>query len=170
MVMKNTDRLEEFVREHRNEFDPLEPSPELWSQIEKNTAKGKVIKLRKNLFRVTAAAAVIVLLVTAVNLTFLRNNKFSRSADPEISDLLDTERYYAQKVNGKLKEIQKCYATYPDIKNEVETDLMELETMYNTLKNDLRENVSNKSVIEAMIENNRFRLKLVDSVLEQVEC
>ena len=42
--------------------------------------------------------------------------------------------------------------------------------MYNELKGDLKENISNKAVIEAMIDNNRTRLKLVDEVLEQINC
>jgi len=38
------------------------------------------------------------------------------------------------------------------------------------LKTNLKDNVSNKAVIEAMIENNRYRLKLVNDVLEQINC
>jgi len=85
-------------------------------------------------------------------------------------ELIEAETFYAQQVNGKLKEIRKCYYTFPELKEEIETDLIELEEMYNILKVDLKENVSKKAVIEAMIENNRFRLKLVDQVLEQINC
>jgi len=42
--------------------------------------------------------------------------------------------------------------------------------MYRSLKSDLKENISNKEVIEAMIENNRNRMKLVDDVLAQINC
>jgi ubiquitin C-terminal hydrolase len=52
----------------------------------------------------------------------------------------------------------------------VEADLKELQEMYDTLKTDLNENISKKEVIEAMIENNRYRLKVVDEVLEQINC
>jgi len=69
-----------------------------------------------------------------------------------------------------LKEIRKCYYTYPELEDEIETDLSELESMYKVLKTDLEENISNRSVIEAMIENNRYRLKLCDDVLEQINC
>ena len=57
-----------------------------------------------------------------------------------------------------------------ELKEEIETDLTELEDMYKILKTDLKENISNKSVIEAMIKNNRFRLKLCNDVLEQINC
>jgi len=83
---------------------------------------------------------------------------------------MEAEAFYAQEVSGKLAEIQKCYKVYPELKSEIEGDLNELEAMYMSLKKDLRENVSNKEVIEAMIENNRYRMKLVEDVLEQINC
>lgn len=83
---------------------------------------------------------------------------------------MEAEAFYAQEVSGKLAEIQKCYQVYPELKTEIEGDLNELESMYLSLKNDLKENISNKEVIEAMIENNRNRMKLVDDVLEQINC
>jgi hypothetical protein len=90
--------------------------------------------------------------------------------DPELQELIEAEAYYASQVNGKLEEIRKCYDTFPEIKDEVESDLIELQEMYNSLKTDLNENISKKAVIEAMIENNRYRLKMVDQVLDQINC
>jgi len=169
--MKNTDRLEEFVRTHREEFDTFEPSPGLWGEIKERSRKAKIRKTRFLLVRVAAVVAVVtVTAIFAINSIFFHADGMARITDPELKELLETERYYAQKVNIKLSEIRKCYNTFPDIKYDVENDLNELETMYNVLKNDLRDNISNKPVIEAMIENNRFRLKLVDSVLEQIKC
>jgi hypothetical protein len=69
-----------------------------------------------------------------------------------------------------MDEIRKCYATFPEIKEDVEMDLSELQEMYDVLKTDLKDNFSKKAVIEAMIENNRYRLKMVDQVLEQINC
>jgi hypothetical protein len=169
--MKNSDRLEEFVKSHRDEFDHLEPSALVWNKIQRNQKKEKNIFIRGNFIRVAAILAVV-----AISTVILVNNKFfnadgmARITDPELKKLMETEQFYAQKVSGKLEEIRKCYTTFPDIKDEVETDLTELESMYNILKTDLKENISNKPVIEAMIENNRFRLKLVDAVLGQIKC
>lgn len=170
MVMKNIDRLEDFVKTNREKFDNLEPSPEVWGKIQGNVDKVKKIRLQTYIVRVAAIIAIVAVSAILINNTLFRYSRVSSTSDPEINELLDTEKYYAQKVNGKLKEIRKCYATFPDIKDEVETDLNELESMYNSLKNDLKDNISNKTVIEAMIENNRNRLELVDSILEQVEC
>ena len=167
--MKNTDRLEEFVKANRDDFDYLEPSPEVWEKIKKNSGK-KVVRMNRYLLRIAAVVAVVAISAIFVNQTFIKNAGYGKITDPEINELLNTEKYYASQVNGKLEEIRKCYTTFPEIKNEVETDLNELESMYKNLKEDLKDNISNKAVIEAMIENNRYRLKLVDSVLDQIKC
>lgn len=167
-----TNRLDEFIKANREEFDQLEPSPKVWESISNNSKKHRILHLNKVLLRV---AAVVVFVIFA-SVLIVKTNIFSpeRSAqnvnDPELRELIEAEAYYAQQVNGKLKEIRKCYYTNPELKNEVETDLNELQDMYNTLKLDLKDNISQKTVIEAMIENNRFRLKLVDDVLEQIKC
>lgn len=171
MNMK-TDRLEDFIKNNREDFDQLEPSKKVWENISAKSGKTKVRHLNTYLIRI---AAVIVLAVIFTITLFKTNiiapgNLTGETNDPEMQELIEAEAFYAQQVNGKLKEIRKCYYTYPELKEEIETDLSELEDMYKVLKGDLKENISNKAVIEAMIDNNRNRLKLVDEVLEQINC
>jgi hypothetical protein len=167
-----TDGLEEFIKINREEFDQLEPSAKVWQNISEATRKPKVVRLNTYFTRAAAVAAILV----ATSVIVVKTNLFSSGShtakveDPELRELIEAEAFYAHQVDGKLKEIQKCYYTFPELKEDIESDLDELETMYNELKGDLQENISNKAVIEAMIENNRNRLKLVDEVLEQINC
>ncbi len=167
-----TNRLEEFVKANREEFDGLEPSKNVWENISKNTGRHKPIRLNRMFLRIAAVFVfVIVSSVILLKSNILNpGNIAQNNNDPELRELIEAEAYYAQQVDGRLKEIQKCYYTNPELKQEIETDLNELQDMYNTLKLDLKENISQKMVIEAMIENNRIRLKLVDDVLEQIKC
>ena len=167
-----TNRLDEFIKSNRAEFDHMEPSRKVWDNISKNSKKRKVFQLNRALLRVAAVLVIVIIssvLLLKTNIIFPERSA-QNSSDPEIRELIEAEAYYAQQVDGKLKEIQKCYYTNPELKQEIETDLNELQEMYNTLKLDLKENISQKMVIEAMIENNRIRLKLVDDVLEQIKC
>ncbi len=168
------DRLESFVNENRHEFERMEPSDQLWDTISNRLEEKPKQRIRKlHRMRVAAVIAVVVLGSALVYQSNVLNNKptvLAEPVDPEIQDLMEAEAYYAQEVSGRMAEIQKCYKVNPELKSEIEGDLNELETMYRSLKNDLKENMSNKQVIEAMIENNRFRLKLVDDVLEQINC
>ena len=165
------DRLEEFVKANRDDFDFREPSPELWKKISEKSKPQKVVPFRRYMIRI--AAVLIAAIVSSVLLWqsgIISSERMAKNTDPEILELMEAEAFYSHQVDRKLKEIRKCYYTYPELKDDVENDLDELEDMYKVLKSDLKENISNKSVIEAMIENNRFRLKLCDDVLEQINC
>ena len=58
------DRLENFVRDHNNEFDIFEPGDELWKGIEKKMDKGKTHRITFYLSRAAAVAAIFVLSFT----------------------------------------------------------------------------------------------------------
>lgn len=169
-----TDKLESFVNENRHEFDHLEPSDKMWDAISNRLNEKPKQRIRKYTWMKVAAVVAVIMLGSAVVyqsiLTDQKKTANAIQADPEIQELMEAEVFYAQEVSGKMAEIQKCYKAYPELKSEIEGDLNELEAMYLLLKKDLRENISNKEVIEAMIENNRNRMKLVDEVLEQINC
>ena len=167
-----TNNLEDFIKANREEFDQLEPPAKVWENI--SGTKGKPKMVRMNTYLIRAAAVIAIAAITSAILwqtNILGPGDFAlNTTDPELQELIEAEAFYAHQVDSRLKEIQKCYYTFPELKEEVETDLNELEDMYKVLKTDLKENISNKVVIEAMIENNRYRLKLVDDVLEQINC
>jgi len=166
-----SDRLEQFVSENRHEFDRMEPSDKIWDSISKQLDKKS--KRRMSWMKIAAIVALISLIPAIVyQVRFSEQKQISKAVqiDPEVQELMEAEAFYAQEVSGKLAEIQKCYTVYPELKGEIDGDLKELDTMYRSLKSDLKENISNKEVIEAMIENNRNRMKLVDDVLAQINC
>jgi len=168
------DRLESFVNENRHEFDQLEPSDRMWEAISGQLNEKPKPKIRKFSWMKIAAVLVLALAIPSViyQVKFSDQKQSAKAVqvDPEVQELIEAEAFYAVEVSGKLAEIQKCYKVHPELKMEIEGDLNELESMYISLKSDLKENISNKEVIEAMIENNRNRMKLVDDVLEQINC
>jgi hypothetical protein len=164
-------KLEDFMRDNRDDFDSELPSLDLWDKIEsklekKEKGKHKFLKI---------ASAVAAVLILAIVGTFMLKpqpeiNRYANISDPELKNLLETEAFYAQKVSLKVGEIQKCYKIHPELKMDIENDLNELDTMYRELEKDLDDNLYNREVIEAMIQNNRFRLEMVDRVLNQINC
>lgn len=166
----HTDRLEEFIKTNREAFDQLEPSEKVWKKISNPKHKPRI--MINYFLRVAAVVTIAVVFTVVITKTSLFNSEDSvvQSEDTELQELIEAEAFYASQVNQKMDEIRKCYDTFPEIKEEVETDLTELQEMYDVLKVDLKDNISKKEVIEAMIENNRFRLKMVDQVLEQINC
>jgi len=167
-----TDRLEEFIKANREAFDQLEPSEKVWENISKPKIKTHKISMINYFLRVAAVITIAVVFTVVITKTslFKQEEIAVQTEDPELRELVEAEAFYASQVNEKMDEIRKCYDTFPEIKEEVETDLTELQEMYDVLKIDLKDNISKKAVIEAMIENNRFRLKMVDQVLDQINC
>jgi len=161
------DRLEEFVRSHRSEFDVLEPRPELWKNIEKSINRKKT-DWRFYLSR----AAVIVFLIGATLVgqrVWMNRGKdiSAEKADIEINipELKEAEMYYNGMINAKLNEVKPRLSGYPSLEEELENDLAELDSIYASLKNDLKDDIANQEVIEAMIQNYRLRIDILEDML-----
>ena len=166
--MKDKDRLEKYIEENRSQFDVYEPSTDLWEKIIISESKTK--KVYKNNL-IWKAAVVIALIATSYMGFYVFNEKvtvFTEQCSPP-SEVIEAEMYYVQQVNTKLQEVYKYASIYPDIKDEVNYDLSELDSIYIDLKNDLCDNVSNEEVIEAMIQNYRMKLEILEDILMHLQ-
>ena len=160
------DKLEQFITENRESFDNFEPNPELWKKIEKTVGK-KTIRLKTVLWR---AAAVI--LIFGASLMFHRYIDVihdSRTAEIEIPEIQEAEIYYSSLVSSKLDEIRPMLSEHPGLDEEMTADLKELDSIYFELKKDLKDNVANQDVIEAMIQNYRLRLTILEDILKELK-
>ena len=165
-------KLEDFVKGRKGEFDSKLPSSDLWGEIESQLDENSKIKL--SFWKIAASLAAVLLLgfltTSVIKKHDIRHSGYGNISDPELVSLLETETFYARKVSLSMDEINKCYHIYPELKSDLESDLDELDGMYKELKKDLKDNIYNREVIEAMIQNNRIRLKMVDRVLNQINC
>ena len=153
-------KLEDFMRDNRDDFDSELPSHDLWNNIESKLEKKEKGK-HKFLKIASAVAAVLILALIGTYMLRPQSDSYSKYAnvsDPELKNLLETEDFYAKKVSSKMDEIQNCYKIHPELKMDIENDLNELDNMYRELQKDLDDNLYNREVIEAMIQNNRYRL------------
>ena len=169
-----SDRLEEFVKQNREQFDLREPDPSIWLKINTGSQTGSkaVAQKRQPLrwLRIAAAVAMIFAGSTA-GIYFLTGNR--AEADRYSSDLyqeiIETEQYYSQMVSDRYNELQPFLASNPAAKEMLSTDLEELDEVYGELKEDLKDNASNPEVIEAMILNYRVKLEILEELLIQLK-
>jgi chromosome segregation ATPase len=82
-------------------------------------------------------------------------------------ELAETEKYYSGLIQTKLKELQGTLSSYPELKDGLHKDLAELDSVYRDLKKDLKDNVSNEEVVDAMIQNYRLKLKLLEQIQQE---
>jgi len=166
------DKFEEYIRKNKAEFDVREPRPELWKGIEKSISVKKAMRWR---FYLSRAAAVLLIFAASfiaqrVWINVKTNIAQKRNAvEIDIPELREAEMYYTGMINAKLEEIKPLLSKYPSLEEELETDLSELDSIYDRLKNDLKDNIANHEVIEAMIQNYRLRIAILEDLLMFLE-
>jgi hypothetical protein len=166
------DKLENFINRNREEFDYYLPSSKVWKETRKRSSS------RKLYFTVFSRVAAVLLIFAGSYLFHdlidsrrsgkLLNQDFQNIYE-QIPELKEAENYYTNMVSMKLNEIKPFFILNPEVKNLVQTDLTELDSMYNELKTDLKDNVSNDQVIEAMIQNYRLKLQLLEDLLQDLK-
>jgi hypothetical protein len=170
------DKLEKFIIDNRDGFDEFTPAPGLFNGIE--TRKPRIVTMNWNSV-MWKAAAVIGIFVGS----WLIHDWVNRSSDnaqiaateqqDESSEivkmLIEAEAFYTSQIDTKKEEFYQLTTDQPEIKNEIDYELVELDTVYAQLKQDLKDNADNEEVIEAMIQNYRIKLDILESVLAQLQ-
>lgn len=170
------DSIKKFISEHREEFDFREPDPAIWKKIEVGIRVKRELKWRV----IVTRAAVVVLIFAAsygvnelVHLLNSRNNQASEThrgrAGNTVPGLHEAEAYYTGLVNQKLDELKPIIVNCPSIKEELNFDMSELDSVYLELKADLKDNMDNQEVVEAIIENYRLKIRILEDLLSEMD-
>ena len=164
------DRLEDFVKQNREQFDLHQPDPSIWLKI--NPANAPVVRERKPVRWLRVAAAVAMIFAgSSAGIYFLAggNNKADMYSDELYTEMQETQQYYTRMVAQRYDELRPFLATDPVANEMLTADMEELDEVYEDLKEDLKDNVSNPEVIEAMILNYRVKLEILEDLLNQLK-
>ncbi|HNW97062.1 MAG TPA: hypothetical protein PKK00_01465 [Bacteroidales bacterium] len=100
-----------------------------------------------------------------------KNNVVAKPQHDDVlpAELLEATQYYTIQIN-QTRNMMIHYASYsPDIDKQVNVEFAKLDTVYKSLRNDLKDNINNSEVVEAMILNYRMRLEILENILEQLK-
>ena len=159
------DELEKFILDHKSSFNEDHPNSKIWENIDQIlTEKSKPKRSRFYLAKI--AASVLFILTVGIGIGHFMSQDSNENFYAEISqydkNFKETEIYYNQKVDNKLKALEK-YNVTPDI--------AELDNIYNELRHEF-ESVQNKNkeqLVNAMIENYKTRLDILELILSRME-
>lgn len=160
------DKLKRFVIDNREKFEVHETDLDsLWSGIDQAVKKEAAFKWG-NLLKV-AATVILIAVVGMVGLRVAYQGQISDGiALHQISpDLAETEYFYFQQIEEKISIIK---ASQGELDPQILNDLAALDSAYKDLKMDLSENIGNEEIINAMIENYRIKLMILEQILEQI--
>jgi hypothetical protein len=163
------DKLEEHIRKNREDLDRYSPPKGIWRNIRRK------IKKEKSLSRqwLSIAAMIVVILGTAV-IFFRPEYRWSSSERQKNNDditsitpqLKETETYYNNLINSLYTEAKPLLTNNPEIKKELNNDLSQLDSICTDLKKDLKDNIANQDVVEALIQNYRIKIRILEDMLK----
>lgn len=172
------DSLEQYVLGHRDEFDLHEPPADVWNRIERPKAQTRVLKIswRKLAMQAAAAAAIFVAsfyvhrwLDSSSNQQQIVIIEQQQAPEREFKitnpELREAEAFYSAEVDQKLTEFKHYAKDDPELTKEIERELQALDSIYIELSKDLEDDVSNEAVIEAMIQNYRLKVEILEEML-----
>ncbi len=163
------DEFEEHIRKNRQDLDKYIPSPEIWESIDKDLHRN-----RSHAFRWVSAAAIIIVVFTTAALFYVGENRKNYLHNKRAVDALfletdlklkETEIYYNNLINDLYSQTTIFLTGNPDVREELNNDLSQLDSIYADIKEDLKDNVANQEVIEALINNYRIRIDILENML-----
>ena len=170
------DNLEKYILNHREQFDDMEPDPAIWERIETRKAPVLRINWKDIAWKAAAAAAIFVASYFFHDYMSSRNSSpeqiFSENmedASPMAKELIEAEAYYSSMIRQKQDEIFRLTTSNPSIRHEIDMEMVDLDRVYSELKEDLKDNAHNEEVIEAMIQNYRLKLDILEEMLFQLK-
>jgi CHASE3 domain sensor protein len=163
------DRLEEHIRRNREDLDRYNAPEGLWKGIRNKLKKGKSTSRQW----LSVAAMFVAVLGTALLLfrpvfrwsvsdNQRNNDNSSMQLNPQLKE---TEAYYNNLVNSLYSEATPLLTNNPEIKEELNTDLAHLDSICIDIKKDLKDNISNQEVIEALVQNYRIKIRILEDML-----
>jgi hypothetical protein len=171
------DKLEKFVKEHRDEFDTFEPRPDLWQDISKELPQKKtprVISLSYvQLWRYAAAVALLI----AVGFVMLQYNAAKPSQkvaqiytfEKIAPQMVEVESYYTSLINEKKAQMGNYDLKALGIEDNLGQDVAVLDSSYTRLKRELLTTPNKEKIIDAMIQNLQLRMGILNEQLKTLE-
>jgi hypothetical protein len=157
------DNLENHIRNTRSELDRYEPSHEVWTRVRKKIRKtGRTVYLWLSI-----AAMLVVVLGTALTLFTINRQKGAnyRAINKTEPALKETEIYYNTMIRSLYSEAVPLMTRHPVIEKELNSGMAKLDSIYADIRKDLKDNVANQEVIEALIQNYRTKIQLLEEML-----
>ena len=164
------DEFEKYVKLNKSEFDEHKAdTSKIWNVIssELDKPKARIIPLwHSQMFKVAASVVILLGIFTIVNLNLgINKNPDNTSASIELQEI---DMYYQNMVKAQVKLVENNANISTSNKEDFLEFIYELDEEYKTLKLDLSDNLDNERVLEAIINNYKKRIELIENLLQQI--
>lgn len=162
--------FEDYIRNNRQAFETMEENLDgLWLNISPRVEKQERRELfwKRDVWRIAAAVVVFLGIAwLAVINPVSQNKKELRDMYTFSPELAEAEGYYSSMIDMKMQEINHYRG---QIDPQIFDDLKALDQAMAELEKDLQDNIDNEEVINAMIQNYRIKLEILEQIQAQFE-
>lgn len=165
------DNFEKHIRKNAHRFDGHQPDAEkMWANIAEGLRDDKVHKVtfwKSPFLRIAASVLILLGIASAVAIT-----KVTRDTDVQESyaanELTDIDQHYRGLVAYQVRLVKDHPKLSEEEKKEFLSFMDELDREYEDLRSEMRKELNNKLLLEAIIANYKKRIELIENLLEQI--
>ncbi len=170
-----SNRLEEFVKANREEFNDIEPSDDLWTRIE-TELPSYLVHQKKNeaktfsLGFVLRIAATVIVVMGVGFVLYLRNQNNNKINYASINPVYAEQRVqYTRLIANKRTELRTMAQADPELYKEFSAETTRMDSIYRKLNNDLATSPNPELVLRAMIKNLEIQTEVLNQQLNIIE-
>lgn len=157
-------RIEEVITQNREDFDTELPSEMLWNTIQFRLQK----KQQRNSWKPYLAAASVMLFISFTWL--IENTKLNEKSDNTVNNLpaevTEAQAEFTSLIEIKKNELIQRKSENPELVNDFEHQLIELQKNYYSLLPQLKDHDKKDYVLQAVIENLQLQVDILNRQLE----
>jgi len=172
-----SNNLQDFIENNREGFDDKVPSEKIWNNIDAAiTGKKKqpIILMPVVKWSIAVAAVFIIGMVIYFKLerkpsaepvivkTEVDINTIAPEEAPQMNE-------FARMIDMKQEELKTLAKEQPQLYQKFSTDITQLDSSYNALKNKLSNSPNKEMLIEAMIQNLQLQLNVLNQQLNIIK-
>ncbi|WP_299248331.1 hypothetical protein [uncultured Aquimarina sp.] len=164
------DDFEKYIKENKLLFDEHKPDrTKLWSHIDAELNadfKEETVTFWRSPMIKIAAAVVILIGVFSLTTIFTASHESNDFANQELNDI---DTYYKNLVSFQVELVKNNAKLSKEDKEEFLSFMDELDKEHLLLKEEMTANLNNEYILEAIIQNYKKRIELIENLLEQIK-
>ena len=164
------DNFEKHIRENKALFDEHKADKaKLWANIasELEDSELKVVPLwRSPLLRVAVSIVLLLGITGIIGVSLMNDSNIQETIVSQ--ELLDIDMHYKSLVSYQVQLVKDHPKLSDGDKEEFLLFMDELDEEYELLKLEMKKNLDNERILEAIIANYKKRIELIENLLHQI--
>lgn len=161
-------KLEDFIHQHRSDFEEEGPAPRVWAALEKELPVRKRPAVVRMMVRHWWKAAILVALIANVGI-LLKMMNVKKDAGAVLPEMEEMQVYYSSRIEKRLDELKALPPEQLGLDSATRKELEIRNDTYKLLEKELLNNPGNQRIRAAMIRYYQMKLELLDRILSEQE-